>query len=138
MGYQLATRQHVQRVLLQTFILPLTLLLLLVALLLWQVDILYTTSQQVDHADQVIGQANVLLTLLVDMETGVRGYLVTGTDEFLQPYNRANSTLDGQIDTLAQLVRNDPEQLRRVAVLRSDSVLWRQTATAQLALRRQG
>ncbi|HSH37754.1 MAG TPA: CHASE3 domain-containing protein, partial [Chthoniobacterales bacterium] len=40
-------------------------------------------------------RAQLLLTLLVDSETAVRGYLLTGDDAFLQPKLRATALLPG-------------------------------------------
>jgi two-component sensor histidine kinase len=39
--------------------------------------------------------------LLVDAETGQRGYVLTGTPAYLEPYQRARQRLPGQLDSLA-------------------------------------
>lgn len=44
------------------------------------------------HTYQVIGEADNILESLINMETGLRGYAITGQDTFLQPYNQ------GEID----------------------------------------
>ncbi|MCB1896449.1 MAG: CHASE3 domain-containing protein [Zoogloeaceae bacterium] len=50
-------------------------------------------SAQVDHIDQ-------LQMLLVDAETGVRGYLLSGDAIYLEPYERAIGGLDDAVDKL--------------------------------------
>jgi len=47
--------------------------------------ILYLLSSMrwVDHTQEVIGNANEISRLAVDMESGMRGYLLTGDDAFL-------------------------------------------------------
>ena len=52
----------------------------LAGLLLWESFDLNRSLQWVDHTDQVLDQSARLLKLLVDMETGMRGYLVTGDE----------------------------------------------------------
>ncbi|MFN2476819.1 MAG: ATP-binding protein, partial [Chthoniobacterales bacterium] len=47
-------------------------------------------------------QAQAVLTLVVDSETGFRGYLLTRRDEFLEPKNRATALLPGAINALDQ------------------------------------
>ncbi len=44
-----------------------------------------------------------LLSALKDLETGQRGFLLTGKDEYLEPYDAARSQLPGQMEALAKL-----------------------------------
>ena len=44
-----------------------------------------------------------MLSALKDLETGQRGFLLTGKDEYLEPYNAAQLQLPGQMDALAKL-----------------------------------
>ena len=54
----------------------------------------------VAHTQEVLGlTADVLLTL-VDAETGQRGFVITGKDDFLQPYNAALVRLDERLAKL--------------------------------------
>ena len=57
--------------------------------------------------------------LALDLETGVRGYLLTGDREFLAPYTQALTDMPKQLDTLAA-VPNDRAQLARIRILRRD------------------
>lgn len=59
-------------------------------------DEVLTQSSQVDHMDR-------LQLLLVDSETGVRGYLLTGEPVYLEPFEASAS----QIDALAVQLRQD-------------------------------
>src|SRR3569832_1885712 len=58
--------------------LPLVLMSLLAVILIGQISHLTSVMQWVEHTDQVIAQANYTQKLLVDMETGLRCYLVMG------------------------------------------------------------
>ena len=44
------------------------------------------TAAWVNHTLEVLAAADGLLSAAVDMETGMRGYLLTGEEEFLVPY----------------------------------------------------
>lgn len=43
---------------------------------------LMSTIQWVEHTDRVINNANEAVKLTVDLETGMRGYLLTGDEHF--------------------------------------------------------
>ncbi|AWB65034.1 two-component system sensor histidine kinase/response regulator [Saccharobesus litoralis] len=60
------------------------------------------------HAENAEARVLVLAIAksLVDMETGERGYLITGNDKFLQPYRLGQSQITEQIDQLHQLLNN--------------------------------
>ncbi|MGV7242126.1 CHASE3 domain-containing protein [Caballeronia sp. M23-90] len=59
-----------------------------------------------------------LLSLLRDAETGQRGYLITGREEYLAPYVDATSEVDTQLIELASLEDDDRLQQRTLAALR--------------------
>jgi CHASE3 domain sensor protein len=40
----------------------------------------------VEHSEHVIGRANEISKLSADLETGMRGYLLSGDEDFLSPY----------------------------------------------------
>ncbi len=66
------------------------------------------TLQFIDHANQVISAERELLRLTLDMETGLRGFQLTGRAVFLQPYNDAAKVIDARFVALDGLIANDP------------------------------
>ena len=70
----------------QMILVPMGITAALAILLLWETYDLNRALQSVDHTDQVLDQSSHLLMLLVDMESGTRGYIATGDASFLQPY----------------------------------------------------
>ena len=48
-------------------------------------EVMKKNEEMVTHTYEVIGEANSVLSAAVDMETGMRGYLLAGKDEFLAP-----------------------------------------------------
>lgn len=64
----------------------------------------------VKHTYTIIDKTEHLLTTLVDAETGQRGYLITGQENFLEPYNSAIPNIADQIKELKQLTADNPVQ----------------------------
>jgi len=86
------------------------------ATLLVAVSGLRRESSQARHAEQVISTANHLETLVLDLETGERGYVITRDRAFLEPMLTAERAYPGVADRLLQLV--DPSERATVVDLR--------------------
>ncbi|MBI4876451.1 MAG: PAS domain S-box protein [Acidobacteria bacterium] len=56
-------------------------------------------------------------TLFVELETGTRGYVVTGQDGYLGPYFDARRSLPGELKRLRELTADNPNQQRRLSAL---------------------
>src|SRR4051794_19458151 len=54
----------------------------------------------VEHTYQVVSLADDGLAGLVNMETGYRGFLVTGKDEFLEPYTAGKTLYQEKLKAL--------------------------------------
>ncbi len=70
------------------------------------------------HAFDVEVSAQQVLRLLVDCETGERGFVITGDEAFLEPMVAGRTNLAIELDHLVDIVRTDPAMLRRVGALR--------------------
>ncbi|WP_192823572.1 ATP-binding protein [Rufibacter sp. LB8] len=62
---------------------------------------------------------------LIDMETGMRGFLLTGNKTFLDPYYVAARDLPGLFSLLKDYVKEKPEQLSRVKEIEELHQKWR-------------
>jgi CheY-like chemotaxis protein/signal transduction histidine kinase/CHASE3 domain sensor protein len=76
-------------------------------------------NDRISHSHDVIEVLQKVLSSAQDAETGQRGFLLTGSENYLQPYNAALADLPSQIDEIAGLTRGDPVQQRHVGPLRS-------------------
>ena len=70
-----------------------------------------TAVANIEEAQKTRGAINTLLQQMLDAETGQRGYLLTGDLRYLEPYNRATSQINQNLDTLRQLVSPYPDQM---------------------------
>ncbi len=127
-----------RRLLALSVALPAALLAVLTLVLLGQIRYLLSATEAVDHTDRVIAGANRLLGLLVDGETGLRGYLVTGEPDFLEPYHRMEADAGPAFAGMVALVSDNPPQAERLQGLESALADWRAYARALIDLRRRG
>ena len=75
------------------------------------------SSDWVRHTEQVLAKLSEGLGELKDTETGQRGYLLTGDEEFLEPYQRSVSVVRLRFDELAKLTADNPAQQLRIQAL---------------------
>jgi PAS domain S-box-containing protein len=73
----------------------------------------------VEHSQRVQLELTTVESLLKDAETGQRGFLYTGEERYLEPYNNAVTLVDAHIDTLAELTADNPQQRARITTLRA-------------------
>ncbi|CAM3866939.1 CHASE3 domain-containing protein [Paracidovorax anthurii] len=52
---------------------------------------------------------NRMMQNMLDAETGLRGYLLTGDERYLQPYQKAASTIDANLEELRGIFAASPE-----------------------------
>jgi CheY-like chemotaxis protein/signal transduction histidine kinase/CHASE3 domain sensor protein len=71
-------------------------------------------TKMVDHTQTVINTSDDLLQLMIDAETGMRGYGATANKIFLDPYNAALPKITTDITALHDLIQDNPIQVRRV------------------------
>ena len=72
------------------------------------------------HSKEVTAATVVVEKLVTDLETGLRGLVLSGNEKFLQPWATARKVLPGRLDGLEQLVSDNPAQRARARNLRSD------------------
>jgi len=70
------------------------------------------TAQWVTHTHVVIERLGELMSTLQDAETGQRGYLITGEERYLQPYQNATQTIGKTLEELKGLVKAAARQDR--------------------------
>jgi signal transduction histidine kinase/CHASE3 domain sensor protein len=127
-----------RRLLTRSVAVPPALLAALALVFLGQVVYLLAAARRVDHNDRTIARANRLLKLLVDGETGLRGYLITGAPLFLEPYHVEERSVAPAFRELRGLVPDDPARLRLLESLEADHDEWRAYARRMVDLRGAG
>jgi PAS domain S-box-containing protein len=122
----------------QMIVVPIGIMAALAILLLWETYDLNRSMQWVDHTDQVLDQSGHLLMLVIDMESGTRGYTATGDESFLQPYLEGKKRLDSEYQALYGMVADDLPQQQRLKDIYAGYVEWEAYASGIISLRRAG
>lgn len=78
---------------------------------------LIANSEKVAHTHKVISQLENVLSLMKDIQSGQRGYVITGEDPYLESYQVAVNTIDQEIKNIRELTADMPSQQRRFDTL---------------------
>jgi signal transduction histidine kinase/ActR/RegA family two-component response regulator len=73
-------------------------------------------------------KANQLYRLVVDMETGQRGFCITQKEEFLEPYNSACDQFNDLMESLKELARHNPDQIKTLERIHRLVNQWQEEA----------
>ena len=72
------------------------------------------SHKAVQHTQMVINYVDKLRLTILNAETGQRGYIITGNEDYLKPYKTALTTVHANIDQLQEITLEDPVQHSRV------------------------
>ena len=76
------------------------------------------SSKKLLHTQEVISKNNEVLLDVLNIETGFRGYLLSGNKVFLEPYYQSKNKVSANLDTLEMLTRDNPNQQKNVTILK--------------------
>jgi len=104
----------IKKKLFAAFGLALLIMLVVAALAYRGTTRLVQTAGWVSHTYQVLEQVATVETSLKDAETGQRGFLITGEDRYLEPYNASRKGVDGAVAGLRRLTSDNAKQQARL------------------------
>ena len=90
---------------------------------------LYEEAGWVTHTQEVLGLTEEVLRTMVDAETGQRGFLITGKENFLEPYHQALARLNQSIRALQDETQDNIQQQTRIEELEkliAEELAWLQ------------
>ena len=130
-------RSRFRRALVVAIVLPFLMVALFSAALLWAVRQVVEADHAVQHASQIVIQSYQSLALILDMETGVHGYLSTGNRDFLEPYERSGPKVGSALQELDDLIE-DIEEGQDVSHIKTALSDWNKFAEHSIRLRGAG
>jgi signal transduction histidine kinase len=77
------------------------------------------------HTADVLETLQTARDAMLDQETGVRGYLITGDEKFLEPYHRGGNAYTAAIQKIRNLTSYSPAQQSRLDELNELANKWR-------------
>ncbi|MEO8023186.1 response regulator [Polaromonas sp.] len=128
--------ENYRRILTRNVSLPLGVGALSAAVFVALIFYLLSALGGVEQAERAISSANQIAKLGADMEASMYGYLVTGEEPLLQPFEIGKPRIAAETATLSGLVRDNQDQvsrLRRIAALQTQ---WNEFAQTIVDLRR--
>jgi len=100
-------------------------------------DVKRQFSFVVEHDVPLIANAQLLAKLVVDMEAGQRGFVITGNEEFLQPYHEGMTEFEKILEIEKEMVSDNPAQVRALEKIEGLVDEWQdQAAKPEIAMRR--
>jgi signal transduction histidine kinase len=88
------------------------------------------SNEDADDAEsqtlEIIDSTNATYAALLDMETGYRGFLLTGQDSFLDPYFNGKRDFENLLNVLMQRSQDSPSQLARWHDIAQRAEAWQQ------------
>lgn len=111
----------------RNIIFPLTFGIVSAAVFIVLILFLLSALRWVSHTQAVIGDSHEITRLMVDMQTDVRGYAITGSEDFLDAYQTNSPKIKAELQLLREKVLDNQVQvdrLLRVESLHSDWVAY--------------
>ncbi|MFS2005864.1 response regulator [Duganella sp. CT11-25] len=124
-----------RRILLRNITLPLAAGVVSAGVFVVLLAYLINTMNWVEHSERVIGSANEISKQMVDMETGMRGYMLAGDESFLEPYVLSKPKVAAGLASLVKLVEDSPLQVGRLHNIQAQQLQWDLYAQEMIKLR---
>ena len=102
------------------------LMILVSTIVYFNINKIQETAQWVEHTHEVVDLGNSLVLDMVNMETALRGFLVAGDEEFLEPYKDGQQNFDLVMTKIKKKVTDNPLQVARLEEIATLSLQWRQ------------
>ncbi len=94
------------------------------------------TAKMVEHTYKVIDNSNILVSSMVDQETGLRGFAIGGQEEYLEPYISGKKAFDKHLNIVTELTSDNPAQQERYAFVATEAKAWQAYADKIIQLRK--
>lgn len=83
----------------------------------------------VDHTHIVLEEVSSVEASAVDMETGMRGYLLAGKESFLDPYKNGDKEFALKVRELSGVVSDNPAQVQLLRDITATIEAWKSNVT---------
>ncbi len=115
---------QLKRVLLQTLLLPVLAAVLVAGALAWQLLNAQRAVTAIEQIDANIATTTLVTALVLDENTALRSFQITGNEIFLQPYDLARKPLADDVAALQHGLGGQPHALARLAEFRAVHSRW--------------
>lgn len=95
------------------YVIVLCLMIIISGVIFISLNRMIESSKRVTHTYEVIRTAESVGAAMFDMETGQRGFMIAGNNEYLKPFINGQTQFDNLIRQGIELTSNNPEQTKR-------------------------
>lgn len=85
-----------------------------------------------EHSQLVVRGFSSILTIMVNMETGIRGYLLSGEESYLQPFAQSEEKFDQEVRATKALIAEDKDLNTTLSSIEQNKVKWMETASSEM------
>ncbi len=89
------------------------------------------------HTYKVLANLDGIVTSMINMETGQRGFSITGDEKFLEPYNKGKAEFEEKFNEVKELTSDNPKQQANLDKIKQLKEEWQQVAESSINLRRE-
>ncbi|MCB1156090.1 MAG: CHASE3 domain-containing protein [Leptospiraceae bacterium] len=89
------------------------------------------------HTYEVLGKLDSILISLINMETGQRGYAITGKEEFLEPFKLGKTNIVTHFSDVKKLTSDNPRQQELLTDMNTNILTWISIAEKAIANRKE-
>lgn len=82
------------------------------------------SAEMNEHTRRVLRDVAAIRETMINIETGQRGFLMSGLDDYLEPYNDGVANIDARFDQVIKLTSDNPQQTTRLKALREMYGSW--------------
>lgn len=105
-------------------VMPLLLSVFISFMLVLQIRLLLRSADDVAHSQAVISKTTMMQKMILDMETSLRGYYITGRKSYLQPYIEAQRQFEPEMDQLKDAIASTGGDVTRADTILMLSKGW--------------
>ncbi|MCL3782140.1 HAMP domain-containing protein [Prolixibacteraceae bacterium JC049] len=81
-------------------------------------DRIIDSTHMIIHTQEVLTDLAEIEAKLIDLETGQRGFIITGKPQYLEPYNTSMNIIDSKLNDLRNLTSDNKSQTIRIDQLK--------------------
>ncbi|MFZ6654672.1 response regulator [Undibacterium sp. TJN19] len=129
-------QENFKRVLFRNISLPLIVGVISAGLFVGMIFYLLSVLKWVEHTVQVIANINEASQLSVNLQSGMRGYLVTGEENVLAAYDVDKSQVANRLRNLTEMVSDNPVQVDRFKRIQSLQTEWEKYSLGIIDMKR--
>jgi methyl-accepting chemotaxis protein len=89
-----------------------------------RLSFIQTSAGWTEHTYMVLESLQDVMESMVDQETGVRGYLISGEQQFLAPYKSGQVAFDKSFARVKELTSDNSTQQQRLSQIRGFAQRW--------------